>query len=257
MYHSVTIGQLATKNESGSTHSLVSGKNTWTDWHLIPSTRPLVNPPKPNTKGIQIPGRNGTLDMSKVLTGYMTYQNRTGSWEFIVENDHWDWATAYSTIMGYLHGQDMCCVFEDDEQYYYKGLLSVNAWKSDKSWSLITIDYDLHPYKRTIQLSDEDWLWDPFNFETDMIKSYDTTISAGATITWTIQVSQEIIKPTIYTSASTNNMVASYNGSSYPLTYGSHTYDWFTTENKENTISFSNMGSSSARVRISYRGGIF
>lgn len=255
MYHSVTIGQLTSKNESGSTHSLVSGKNTWTDWHLIPSTRPLVNPPKPNTKGIQVPGRNGTLDMSKVLTGYMTYQNRTGSWEFIVENGHWDWATAYSTIMGYLHGQDMCCVFEDDEQYFYKGLLSVNSWKSDKSWSLITIDYDLYPYKRTIQYSDEDWLWDPFNFETDYIKSYNTTISAGSSVTWTIQGSQEIVKPVI--DSSTSNVTATYNSASHALTSGSHTYDWFTTQSANKTIKFTNNGASAATVKIHYRGGIF
>ena len=256
MYHSITIGSIHAPDNTHD-HSYIVGKNTWDDWHLIPSTRPLVNPPKPNTKGVQVPGRNGTIDMSRVLTGYMTYQNRTGSWEFIVENDHWDWATAYSTIMGYLHGQNMCCVFEDDIGYYYEGLLSVNAWKSDKSWSLITIDYDLYPYKETIQSADEDWLWDPFNFETDVIKSYSKYISAGATLELILQPTQEIKIPTIYTSAATNNMVATYDGVSYPLINGSHKYSWFKTENIEKKISFSNMGSSSARVKVSYRGGMF
>ena len=257
MYHSITIGDLSTKTKSGSTYSYVSGKNTWDDWHLIPSTRPLVNPPKPNTKGIQVPGRNGTLDMSKVLTGYMTYQNRTGSWEFIVENDHWDWATAYSTIMGYLHGETKYCTLEDDIGYYYKGLLSVNSWKSDKSWSLITIDYDLYPYKKTVQASDEEWLWDPFNFTTDVIKTYNRSLSAGGTLKWVLQPTLETKKPTIYTSAANNNMVATYKGSTYPLSNGSHKYSWFTTENTEREIVFNNMGSSIATVSITYRGGIF
>ena len=107
MYHSITIGDsISSFTEQGASHSRITGKNTWDDWHLIPSTRPLVNPPKPNTKGIQVPGRNGTLDMSRVLTGYMTYQNRTGSWEFIVDNDHWGWAVAYSAIMADIHGQE-------------------------------------------------------------------------------------------------------------------------------------------------------
>lgn len=257
MYHSITIGTLTTKSESGSVHSLIRGKNTWDDWHLIPSSRPLVNPPRPNTKGVQIPGMNGTIDMSSVLTGYMTYQNRSGSWEFIVENDHMDWATTYSTIMAYLHGKRMCCVLEDDENHYYEGLLSVNAWKSDKSWSLIAIDYDLYPYKQTIQSYDEDWLWDPFNFETDLAVTYSYSIPANESVTWIIPPSQEIKRPNIYTSGATNNVIATYNGSNHPLTNGTNKYDWFKTENVEKTIKFTNNGSSSAIVKISYRGGIF
>ena len=46
MYHSITIGS----------------KNTWDDWYLIPSSRPVVNPPKPKTKYIDIPGADGHLD---------------------------------------------------------------------------------------------------------------------------------------------------------------------------------------------------
>lgn len=257
MYHSITIGTLGTKSESGSVRSLIRGKNTWDDWHLIPSTRPLVNPPRPNTKGVQIPGMNGTVDMSRVLTGYMTYQNRSGSWEFIVENGHLDWATTYSTIMAYLHGKEMYCVLEDDDKYFYKGLLSVNSWKSDKSWSLIAIDYDLYPYKQTIQSYDEDWLWDPFNFETDIVATYSYSIPANENVTWIIVPSQEIKKPSIYTSASTNDVVAYFNGSNHYLTNGTNKYDWFTVGDSEKSIMFTNNGSSSAIVKISYRGGMF
>lgn len=257
MYHSITIGDsISSFTEQGVSHSRITGKNTWDDWHLIPSTRPLVNPPKLNTKGIQVPGRNGTLDMSRVLTGYMTYQNRTGSWEFIVDNDHWGWAVAYSAIMADIHGQEKLCVFEDDAGYYYKGLLSVNAWKSDKSWSLITIDYDLEPFKRAIQSSEEEWLWDPFNFETGIIRTNSKTLAGGESIEWVIPASQEILKPTIYVSSS--NVKAYYLiSTARNLTAGSHQYDWFKTMNVDSLINFTNTGSSSATVRISYREGVF
>ena len=38
----------------------------------------------------------------------------------------------------------------------------VNAWKSEKDWSRITIDYDVGPYKWSVLSSTDDWLWDPF-----------------------------------------------------------------------------------------------
>lgn len=257
MYHSIIIGDsISSLTEQGASHSRIKGKNTWDDWHLIPSTRPLVNPPKPNTKGIQVPGRNGTLDMSRVLTGYMTYQNRTGSWEFIVDNDHWGWAVAYSAIMAEIHGREKLCVLEDDNGYYYKGLLSVNAWKSDKNWSLITIDYDLEPFKHPIQSSEEEWLWDPFNFETGVIRTNARTLNGGETIDWIIPASQEILKPNIYVSSSS---IKAYYPSSTErvLSVGSHKYDWFKTKNSDSTIKFSNTGSSIAMVEIRYREGVF
>lgn len=155
-YHSITIGE----------------KNTWDDWHLIPSSRPLVNPPSVNEKFVDIPGMNGQLDLTETLLGYPTYANRTGSWEFYVMNDYWDWATAYSTIMRYLHGKRLRCVLDDDQSYYYEGRFKVNQWKSDKNWSMITIDYTINPFKHSIESSVDQWLWDPFNFETGIIRNY-------------------------------------------------------------------------------------
>lgn len=191
MYHSITIGNLINTYpdpryplEPGHDYyyTEIAGKNTWTDWGLVPTSRPLINPPSANKSSIEIPGRNGTIDTSMLLTGRMTYKNRTGSWEFIVENRNIDvsphkrslrpddWSTVYSTIMAYLHGKRGCCVLEDDPGYFYQGMFSVNSWKSDKVYSTIVIDYDLEPFKYTVQASDEPWLWDPFNFEMDYIR---------------------------------------------------------------------------------------
>lgn len=99
MYHSITFGE----------------KNTWDDWHLIPTSRPVFNPPPTETHMIKIPGANGVLDLSESLTGYPIYENRTGSIEFIVENGHERWDIAYSDIMDYIHGKQMRAILEDDK----------------------------------------------------------------------------------------------------------------------------------------------
>lgn len=169
MYHSITFGD----------------KNTYDDWHLIPSTRPVFNPPSVNTNIVQIPGTNGVLDLSEYLTGYITYGNRTGSLEFIVENGHEQWSKIYSKVMNYLHGKKLKAVLEDDSSYYYEGRFSVNQWKSDQYYSTITIDYNVYPYKKEITSSMEDWLWDPFDFEDGIIRNY-ANISVPARDSYTL-----------------------------------------------------------------------
>lgn len=140
MYHSVTFGD----------------KNTWDDWHLVPLTRPVFNPPAQKVNRIDIPGADGSLDFSETLTGYPVYNDRTGSMEFAVENGFKDWAVAFSDILNYLHGRALTAFLEDDPNYTYYGRFSVNVWKSDKDRSSIVIDYVVQPYKISKLSSIED-----------------------------------------------------------------------------------------------------
>jgi len=145
VYHSITIGT----------------KNTWTDWHLIPTVRPFVTLPTVNEKVVEIPGRNGVIDLTTFLTNSPTYGNRKGSWEFYIANPYFlysdkrfianatnwsDWSTAYRTIASYCNGKQRSVVLEDDPGYSYYGRLRV-SFTPDASYSKIVINYDLEPYK--------------------------------------------------------------------------------------------------------------
>ena len=205
------------------------GKNTWEEWGLIASSRPVVAPPASNKKAIEIPGRNGTFDMSTVLTGYMTYKNRTGSWEFIVDNKNvmvypkqqnrvpYEWQTIYSRLMSYLHGKRMKCVLEDDKEWYYEGLFDVGGWRPGDMYSTVTISYDLYPYKRSIQMMSEPWLWDPFNFETGIVTIGPLEIESGGYREIGLPPFEEpYIVPKVYTSL--NNASIDYDDVTVYLT---------------------------------------
>lgn len=162
MYHSITFGD----------------KNTWDDWCLIPNGRPIFSPPEQKTNYLDIPGGNGSLDMSEALTHYPVYNNRTGSFTFIIMNKgatHYPECNPaklddiYSRIMAYLHGRRMKAVLEDDDQYFYEGRFSVQNITPGADWSTVEIGYNVDPYKYSILSSVDDWLWDPFNFETGVI----------------------------------------------------------------------------------------
>lgn len=165
MYHSITFGD----------------KNTFDDWHLVPKERPVFSPPTPKTNYVDIPGASSKLDFSEALTGYPTYENRTGTFDFYVLNglddiQNYDLDRLYSEIADYLHGKRMHAVLEDDPDYYYEGRYAIDSWKAGSSAneprSVVTISYDVGPYKWYYKDStDSEWLWDPFDFNNDYISS--------------------------------------------------------------------------------------
>ena len=146
--------------------------NTYDDWKIVANPRPHIAPPKQKRKTIEVPGRDGVLDLSTSLTGYPVFQNRTGTIEFTVLNRFFnpvltysEWYETYSKVMDFLNGKSGRCILEDDPSYEYTGVFSVESWKTEKSYSKITIGYDLNPYKRLIQSTLGDTEWNPFGYD--------------------------------------------------------------------------------------------
>jgi hypothetical protein len=233
MYHSITFGN----NDFW--------KNTWDDWHLIPKTRPVFNPPKVKTHYVDIPGRDGLIDLSEVVTGRPMFDNRTGSFEFYVDRDFKNWIDLYSELLKQFNGRQLMAILEDDPKYYYFGIFSVNIWRSEAARSSIVIDYNVDPYKITLQSSTDDWIWDTFNFETDnVIVHSNIAIDAEKTIL-VIGGSMPVI-PTIVASTP---MVAIFKGKEYLLKVGENYLNGILIQNGENTITFIGTGTVDIRFK--------
>lgn len=159
-YHSIIFENMGVK------------KHTWEDWNLIPSSRPVFNPPKQKLSIVEIPGGDGNLDLSEILTGYPVYENREGSIEFIVVNGYDEWCRKYTEISNFLHGLKLKAYLEDDLKFYYIGRFWVDEWRSnnDGTWSNIVINYSVFPYKIFILDSTKRWVWDTLNFKSDKVE---------------------------------------------------------------------------------------
>lgn len=182
MIQSVTFGnQIEVNNEIG--YRLI-GKNTYADWKLLAVTRPIISPPEPKTNFVDIPGGNGSLDLSESLTGYPLYSNRTGSFKFRVLNVGVPWSERYSEIMENLHGKAMMIVLEDDPEWFYKGRVSIDSWESGNTWSEITINVQVEPFKWFVQSSMDSWIWDIFNFETGVTTDFFLEIVINSPSSW-------------------------------------------------------------------------
>lgn len=239
-------------------HSIIFGtKNTWADWYLIPSSRPVFNPPEPKTKFVDIPGADWHLDLSTVLTGDIAYGPREGSIEFIVDNGQLSdykadaWFEVYSEIMDYLHGQMVKATLEDDPNFYYEGRFSVNEWKSDPHNSKIVIDYTVSPYKYEATSSLEDWLWDPFSFESGIVREY-KNLRVNGTLDFVVVGRRMSVTPSfIVTSDDGSGLKVTFNGTTYDLPDGTTRVINIKTVEGKNALTFTGNGT----VSIDYRGG--
>lgn len=134
-------------------HSLIfvdssnNSVNTWDDWHLIPSSRPVVVRPTLNYKYVEIPGRDGSLDLTDYLTVTPTMTDCSGSFEFYVANDYGEWSVRKATIGAFLNGRKMKMYLEDDPNYYYFGRFSLGRWTPGENWSSVSIEYRVDPCK--------------------------------------------------------------------------------------------------------------
>lgn len=147
-------------------HSITIGSyNTWTDWRLIPTSRPVVNPPEVKTNFVEVPGADGVLDFTEALDSKIHYKPSEGSWEFLVCHEQIDidtgnkyhsenrWSTLWHDILNAVHGKRNQIILMDewkeggDDNRIYVGRVWLNSWKSDPHHSKITFDYYLEPFR--------------------------------------------------------------------------------------------------------------
>lgn len=147
-------------NYNGEHSLIISGKNTWETWHMAPKTRPYVAAPPVKEEYVDVPGADGGLDYTEVLTGAPRYGRRTGSWDFIIENGWKDPFTLQSELLMYLHGKKHQIILTDDPEYYYTGRLTLDPKLNPKDYNTVQIKYNLEPYKYPVHsTATKEWKW--------------------------------------------------------------------------------------------------
>lgn len=210
-------------------HGITFGtKHSYRDFGLVPTSRPVFQPPEPDRQTITIPGRNRPLDLSRALTGEMTYKEREGSFEFLVPKNK-KWHEVYSQVMNELHATNQKVILDDDPGYYYDCYIAVNEWKSSETYSTIAITALAYPYKRKIS-------------ETKITKVLTSTA---------IQINCENLKePVVPIVKTTGNAKLEMNGKNISLNAGIHAVDFVLTAGN-NIIKASGTGT----IEIIYREG--
>jgi predicted phage tail component-like protein len=191
-------------------------KHSYTDFGLILKERPNTNMPRPKTQYVDIPGTDGSIDMTNAF-GTVKYEDRNLQFKFKVIGDRENWYTRHSELANYLHGQQMKIIIDEDNKYYYLGRPQVNEWASSGNTSTIVIDAQCEPFKYDInQPADGGWLWDPFSFVDGVVFKDKMPIDGTQSLKVRIDNVPQI--PTF--TCDSSGMSVTFNDVTYPLEEG-------------------------------------
>lgn len=155
-------------------------KKTLEDWKLKCYDL-QISFPSAKTYLVDIPGRDGKIDLTESMTGEVKFNNRTISLSFDYQGDYFDWNRKISEIANFLHGKRTKIFISTDMYYYYIGRVVIDTKKSNIADCQITLTCDVEPYKLESISSTDDWLWDSFDFEVGVIREYKDIVISGDT----------------------------------------------------------------------------
>lgn len=159
-----------------------------------------VQPAQPKLNLIDIPGADGSKDLSTMPSGRVTFSDRELTWTFALYPGD-DWHTKHSKVSGALNGKYCKITLDDDPGYYYLGRLVVSDYAVDRLLRQITIKAQCRPYK---------------------LRQAETTVTRAAGTSFvTLQLTNDR-KPVVPTITVTAETTLRWNGNDYVVAAGTH-----------------------------------
>ena len=206
--------------------------------------------PVPKTNYLDIPGRDGSIDLTEALGG-VKYEDRYLYITLTDLNYKLSVGEKFALLERQIDGRRVKVILDKIPAFYFIGrVTSFSDPEIEGMVGTTTITVRIEPYRYSIYDSNNPWLWDPFNFLTDMAIEDGNYIVSGM-LRKDIIVGQSNVIPTITVSS---DMTLEFEGRTYELKPGV-TYSNLIelVGNKENILIFRGNGT----VKLDYRGGRF
>lgn len=111
-----------------------------------------IQPAEPKLNLIDVPGADGSKDLSELPGGRMRYKDRIITWIYaLYPGDNWD--AKHAEVSNALNGKRCTIHLYTDWDWYYEGRVVVKKYNRDKALRQITVEAICSPYKRKYALS--------------------------------------------------------------------------------------------------------
>lgn len=224
--------------------------HTGKDWglKLISVYIPM---PQPKTQLVDIPGGDGSIDLTEVNTGRPAYKDRSGlELTFdLMDGSYKVWFTKYSQFAESVHGRKVKMILDDEPDHYYMVRLEIDGEKTNSVYGQITLKGTAEPFKYDLQSSGEPWLWDSFNFQTGVIRTLKDIIINSTNRTVKI-LGAGIDTPPVFVVTQADNLKLTHGGRTYTLKVGRNRFPAVRVGKQDVTLAFSGTG----KMTVEYRG---
>lgn len=120
--------------------------HSYRDFGLLPAAPPDFGTPSAKTNFVDIPGMNGSLDLTEAL-GDVTYSDRPLSLAYyLTARREAEQSAVHAQLLQALHGRRLQVIPDEDPDWYYEGRLAVSPIVHGAGCSTITITGELDPY---------------------------------------------------------------------------------------------------------------
>ena len=233
------------------TRCYINDNDTWDQFGLIMSSKNIA-PAEAKQNFLELPARNGDLDLSEALTGMPMYGNREITVVLGGKMKRRDWVQSCSAFQNAYHNRVVKVIFEDDPNYYWQGRLSVNDdFELGQEVATFSITLNAQPYKLETRDggSESCQAWDTFVFDTDIFRDY-----YGLQVDGTLQVNlygNNMPVIPVFEVSNADDLQVGFNGQTYDLANGTNKIYDIVTMPGDNILTFTGKGT----VTVQYRGG--
>lgn len=156
------IGNVLMTDESGTT------KSAYDDFNLIIKHK-VINAPDPQLHKVEIVGKDGAVDLTDYLTGKVRFAERQINLDFRYLGVESTRTAMVSEFLAFVYGKKIRYTFNDDINYFYVGRMTENTPEVSGAVFDLSTSITVEPFKRDLESSAEEWLWDSFDFELGVI----------------------------------------------------------------------------------------
>lgn len=197
--------------------------HTLDDLELALGNNNYIGEPQMETTYIKIPGRSGLLDASEAISGRRVFTKRSLAFELGGIRPGLSWDGIISGLRNNIEGRICRLTLDNDKNYFWRGRVYIEDFDRFRDLGTFTLAVpQADPYKYSQASSAEPWLWDPFNFETDVI-TYIDAISVVGLADVTIPAGHMPTTPDLVVSDKVStDFTVEVDGATYYLTTGSN-----------------------------------
>lgn len=170
--------------------------------------------PEPQISQITVPGRNGALDYTEAIAGYVAFNNREMSFSLVRDGNQTEIETTKANFLKDIHGQTVD-IYLDWIEGYFHGRASVTVADYRPNFIRLTVNVSADPYRYATTPT-----------EANLASGSNTVTNGGALP----------IVPSVTTTASTT---ITFGGKSYTVAAGTRTIPGIVLMPGENEITVS------------------
>lgn len=210
----------------------IGSKYTSDDWGLLLSSYEIGEAPV-KTNYIDIPGGDGSIDLTEALTGEIVYGNRNIKALFTMLGARSTWQGIMDQVRA-VHGRKFVIVAPNDPNHYFIGRVSIGALIKENSSASFQMEITCEPWR----------------YKND-VTVYDFTIGATGTLDTTLVNGRKSAIPTITVSNTTQVVFGTVIKS---LGAGTHVVTDIVLVEGNNAITFN--AAQGTTVSVSYQEGV-